>query len=270
MTFNRIAVWVALSALLSVSPASAEKLTICTAVADAETGKLLKQDGACDTRATAASTFKVAISLMGYDAGILKDAHTPALPFEKGYPDWIPAWRSTTDPSKWMKESVVWYSQQVTKALGRERFARYVREFRYGNQDVSGDPAKKNGLTHAWLGTSLEITPFEQLDFLQKIVQRKLPISAHAYETTSALTDLGVQPNGWRVHGKTGTGALKKSGAVTANSQFWGWFVGWATKGDRTIVFARLTKDTKRPSVPAGPAAREAVLRDLFSSPGEF
>lgn len=263
---RHLTVLAAICGMLSLSSAYAETMTICTAVADAATGEMSKQEGTCVTRATPASTFKIAISLMGFDAGFLSDAHTPALRFEEGYVDWNPAWRSTTDPAKWVKDSVVWYSQQITKALGKERFSRYVREFQFGNEDVSGDPGKDNGLTNAWLSSSLEISPREQLAFLRKIVRRELPVSSHAFEMTTTLVDIGVLPSGWHVYGKTGTGASKNPDRTVGMAQPWGWFVGWATKGDRTVVFARLTKDTERPSVPPGLAAREAVLRDLFSA----
>lgn len=257
---------IVLSAAFPLSSAGAETVVVCTVVADAATGEFLKQEGRCDTRATSASTFKIPISLMGFDAGILKDLHMPALPFKKGYPDWIPSWRSTTNPAKWMRESVVWYSQQITTALGVDRFGGYVRAFRYGNQDVSGDPGKDNGLTRAWLSSSLEISPLEQVAFLRKVVRRELPVSARAYEMTQALVDVGPQPGGWHVYGKTGAGPSRDADGTVARARPWGWFVGWATKNGRTVVFARLTKDTARPSAPPGPSARQAVLRDLFSS----
>ena len=266
MAWCRFIVLAVIGGMLSPSLARAEAMTICTAVADAATGEMLRQEGACDTRATPASTFKIAISLMGFDAGFLKDVHTPALPFEEGYVAWNPAWRSTTDPTKWMKDSVVWYSQQITTALGKERFGLYVREFRFGNEDVSGNPGKDDGLTNAWLSSSLAISPREQLAFLRKIVARELPVSSHAFEMTSTLVDIGALPSGWHVYGKTGTGASKNRDGTVAMEQPCGWFVGWATKGDRTVVFARLMKDTERPSVPPGLAARDAVLHDLFSA----
>ncbi len=96
---------------------------------------------------TPASTFKIAISLMGYDSGFLKDEHAPALPFRQGYPDWNPSWKTTTDPTSWIRNSVVWYSQQVTRSLGAVRFRRYATAFHYGNEDVSGDPGRHDGLT---------------------------------------------------------------------------------------------------------------------------
>ena len=70
--------------------------TICTVVADASTRQILVQQGDCSSRVTPASTFKIAISLMGFDSGFLKDAHAPRLPYRDGYVDWGgAAWRQT-------------------------------------------------------------------------------------------------------------------------------------------------------------------------------
>jgi beta-lactamase class D/beta-lactamase class D OXA-42 len=259
----RTAMFVAVSAALLATPARAAMT--CTALADAATGKLLKQDGLCDQRVTAASTFKVAISLMGYDSGFLTDEHAPALPFHEGYPDWNPAWRTTTDPTSWIKNSVVWYSQQVTQGLGDARFRRYVTEFQYGNEDVSGDPGKHNGLTHAWLSSSLKISPLEQLAFLGRTVRRQLPVTAHAYEMTSRITAIGMLPNGWDVHGKTGTGFPIRANGSDDRDHAFGWFVGWATKSGRTLVFARLVQDDKRTSIGAGLRVRDAFMKELPS-----
>ena len=248
-----------------LTPAHAETVTLCSAVVDAASGVMIRQEGACDRRVTSASTFKIAISLMGYDAGILKDLHTPALPFKEGYPDWIPAWRATTDPARWMEKSVVWYSQQITRALGEKRFEGYVRAFGYGNGDVSGDPGKHNGLTRSWLSSSLQISPLEQIAFLRRLVRRQLPVSERAYEMTETITDYGVQPNGWHVHGKTGAGLPRNADGTLRRGRPYGWFVGWARKGGRTIVFARLIQDSERQRVSPGYRARDALLQDLFS-----
>ena len=229
----------------------------------AATGKILKQEGHCDERVTPASTFKIAISLMGYDSGFLTDEHAPALPFHEGYPDWIPSWKATTDPTSWIKNSVVWYSQQITTSLGEERFRHYVAAFHYGNEDVSGDPDKHNGLTRAWLSSSLRISPLEQVDFLEKIVRRQLPVSAHAHDMTNRVTAIEVLVDGWSLHGKTGTGApLQADGSANWDRAF-GWFVGWATKGDRTLVFARLDQEEKREPVSAGLRTRDAFMKEF-------
>jgi beta-lactamase class D len=146
-----------------LAASSAQARTVCTAIGDAVTGKVLLQEGDCVTRVTPASTFKIAISLMGFDSGFLKDAHNPTLPFREGYVDWRGAeWKKPTDPKRWIEYSVVWFSQQVTRHLGAARFQKYADAFDYGNRDLSGDPGKNNGLMFSWIGSSLQIAPLEQ------------------------------------------------------------------------------------------------------------
>lgn len=243
--------------------ATADAGVLCTTVADAGSGQQLRQDGTCERRVTPASTFKVAISLMGYDSGFLTDEHSPALPFRKGYPDWRPSWRTTTDPTSWIKNSVVWYSQRITLHLGETRFGRYVTTFHYGNEDVSGDPGEHNGLTHAWLSSSLKISPLEQQAFLEKVVRRELPVKPQAYDMTGRITALGTLADGWEVHGKTGTGFPAKADGSDDEDHAFGWFVGWASKDARTIVFVRLIQDEHAEPIPAGVRARDAFLTEL-------
>lgn len=110
----------------------AEAGTICTIVTDAKSNRIIIEQGDCTTRVTPASTFKVALGVMGYDAGFLKDELTPALPFKKGYLDYGgEAWKQTTGPVRWLKYSVVWYSQQITRALGEKALHDYALKFSY-------------------------------------------------------------------------------------------------------------------------------------------
>lgn len=54
-----------------------------------ENNKAIKQEGDCQTRYTPQSTFKIALSLMGYDAGILENEVRPEWPFKKNYDPFI-------------------------------------------------------------------------------------------------------------------------------------------------------------------------------------
>jgi beta-lactamase class D len=241
--------------------------SVCTLVSDVATGNVLLQEGVCDRPVPPASTFKIAISLMGFDAGFLQDPASPKLPFKEGYPDWREEWRTDIDPQAWMRESVVWYSQQVTQALGKERFAAYVREFDYGNEDVSGDPGKDNGLMRSWLSSSLRISPVQQVEFARRVVRRELPVSTRAYDMTEAILEKHELASGWTVQGKTGAGfSVAADGEVDRRRPF-GWYVGWATRGDRTLVFARLKEFSKRQKMSPGMGARDDVLELLSSSP---
>jgi len=235
----------------------------CTLIADAATSRVVHEEGDCDTRITPASTFKIAIALMGYDAGFLQSEHEPVQHWRRGDVDWRDGWRADTDPTRWIRESVVWYSQRVTAALGPRRFARYAADFHYGNADVSGDPRRHDGLKFAWINSSLRISPREQLGFLERVVRRELPVSAKAYDMTARITALPGDNGGWDVHAKTGAGSPVGADGRTDHAHAYGWFVGWAAKGARTFVFVRQTQDTEDHDEPAGLRAREAFLPGL-------
>ncbi|WP_445147355.1 class D beta-lactamase [Dyella sp. Tek66A03] len=253
--------------LLSAWTASAAQArTVCTAIADAKTGEFLQQQGNCTERVTPASTFKIAISLMGYDSGFLKDEHTPTLPYREGYIDWGgEIWKQPTNPTRWLKYSVVWFSQQVTHALGPERFAQYARKFNYGNADVSGDPGEHNGLDRSWIASSLKISPLEQIIFLEKFVNHQLPVSPAAFEMTNRIVEARSIADGWTVHGKTGMAYPREADGKFDEDHPHGWFVGWATKGSTVLVFARLIQDDKKELGTAGVRARDAFLNELPS-----
>jgi beta-lactamase class D/beta-lactamase class D OXA-42 len=239
----------ALATIATLPAANAH--VVCTAAADAGTGKVLVEQGECKRRVTPASTFKIAISLMGYDSGFLVDEHHPALPYRDAYIDWGIDARQATDPARWMKDSVVWFSQQVTQSLGKARFSEYTKKFQYGNADVSGD-ATHDGLTLSWINSSLQVSPLEQLSFLNKVASRQLGVSQLAYDKTFAITKIPGPHEGWEIHGKTGSSGSSGGG--------WGWFVGWASKGDRTYSFARLIQDD---GPGAGLRAREGFVKEL-------
>lgn len=240
-----------LAAALVAAPLTYAATATCTLLAEGTTDKVLEQDGACDVRSAPMSTFKLAISLMGYDAGILEDEHAPVLPFKAGYVDWRAEWKQDIDPTQWIALSVVWYSQQITLRLGAARFSEYTHRFKYGNEDVSG------GLDKAWLNTSLKISPREQIAFLGCLVRRELGVSARAYEMTANISLARNLGNGWTVHGKMGAGGYGKDGKV-------GWYVGWAEKNGRTITFARqrLEGDNGLEG-PAGARARDSLMDEL-------
>lgn len=241
----------------AVLPAAAQDAIRCTLLVDAATGKTLVREGQCDRRVTPASTFKVAISLMGYDSGILLDEKAPLLPFREGYVDWFPEWRTAIDPAAWMKQSVVWYSQQVTTRLGAERFQSYLDRFDYGNRDASGNRGKRDGLTEAWLSSSLKISADEQAIFLRKLVNRTLPVSGKAVDMTASLMRYPRLRNGWDLYAKTGSGA-------EPGSPPHGWLVGWTSHGKRTVVFARLVQDEQGETRGrAGLRVRDAFIKEL-------
>jgi len=71
----------------------------------------------------------------------------PEWPFKDGYDFVINVCKAPHNPKTWMRDSCVWYSQVLTQKLGMSKFKGYILKLSYGNQDVSGDQGKNNGLT---------------------------------------------------------------------------------------------------------------------------
>jgi len=248
-----------LAGLAVAAPAQAG--TLCTIVADAADGTVLREEGDCRTRVTPASTFKIPLAVIGFEAGVLRDAHAPVHGFEPGYPDWGgPAWRAPTDPSRWMTHSVVWYSQVIARQLGAAKLAAETARLGFGNADFSGDPGRDNGLERAWIMSSLKVSPAEQVVFLRRLATRTLPVSAHALDETHRIVTVSPAGDGWRLHGKTGMAFPRMADGTFDEARAYGWYVGWAEKGGRTLVFARLDQDDGAQAVSGGLRVRAAFL----------
>lgn len=245
--------------LILLVPISASAKTLCTIIADpAKSISLLEEGNDCHTRVTPASTTKIPLAVMGFDSGFLKTPHTPNLPFQEGYVDWLgDVWKQPTDPTRWLKYSVVWYSQLLAHHLGQERLENYAADFGFGNADFSGDPGKMNGLERAWISSSLKISPHEQISFLTRLVQRDLPVEDHVYDKVYQSIEMFSESDGWRIYGKTGMAFPKKANGKSDLKRAYGWFVGWAQKNKRTIVFARLLQD------------KAGYLRKNYGSPSQ-
>lgn len=258
-----LALLIGLSGVAAMTPTVRAK-TLCTVIADARDGAVLLQEGAaCGKRVTPASTFKIPLSLMGFDSGFLQDETTPSLPYREGYVAWGgKAWTQPTDPARWMRYSVVWFSQQITVFLGAKRLHDYAVAFAYGNADMSGDPGKDNGLERSWIASSLKISPLEQIAFLNKLVNRRLPVSGEAMEMTRRIVQPAEPGNGWRLQGKTGGAYPRRKDGSFDRARGWGWYVGWAEKDGRTLVFARLAQDETRQKGSPGIRARKALLAE--------
>ena len=192
---------------------------------------------AVNERMTPCSTFKIVLSVMGYDAGILKNESNPTWDFQDGYDDWLAVWKTPQTPSSWMKYSCVWYSRVLAQHLGLASFQHYLNKFDYGNQDASG------GLTNAWINSSLTISPLEQATFIQKFLEGELPVSAHAIQMTKAIMYTETLPDGAKLFGKTGWSGSTKD----AQGQVYeiGWFVGWLEKEHLYYPFAYAIRDQK-------------------------
>lgn len=195
-----------------------------------------------DERITPCSTFKIVLSLIGFDSGILINESSPEMPYEN-YPALFDVWKQPHNPSSWIANSCVWYSQQLTQKLGLEKLKKYLALFDYGNQDLSGDPEKNNGLTRAWLSSSLTISPAEQIIFLRKLIHNELPVSKQAIHLTKKLLFIKQLSNGWQLFGKTGGGY---ENPLNPDEGKISWLVGWIEREGTIITYVYRERYSER------------------------
>jgi len=176
----------------------------------------------CAERLSPCSTYKIPHSLIALETGVIPDQ------------DYVIKWDGTIHPVEtWnqdhtmasaVQNSVVWYFQAVATEIGIERMQAYLDRFGYGNQDISG------GLTQFWLGSSLEISAEEQIDFLHRLDTSDLPVSARSMDIIKEVL-VQEETDAYVYRGKTGSCTPEGEPPL-------GWFVGTVNRDGTTVIFA--------------------------------
>lgn len=243
----------------------------CFMLYDVAQDKLISEynpNNRCQEQISPDSTFKIALSLMAFDHGAI----TQNTVFKwDGQVREFADWNQDLTPKTWLQYSSVWVSQLLTPILGYPTIKKYLAEFHYGNQNFSGDPGKNNGLTYAWLASSLKISAVEQLHFLKTVLTGKLTLENNAVAYTKENMYLGKLANNFAYYGKTGSGRHGRNERMTNPSRLRdGWFVGFIENGTQRYIFvANLTdkttpKDKLYGSMVLKPIVIQ-ILNDYFS-----
>jgi beta-lactamase class D len=174
-----------------------------------------------------ASTFKIPNTLIGLETSVIPD--------EKFVLKWDgkdkgrEPWNRDHDLASAIQNSVLWYYQEVARRVGVERMKKLVDGFDYGNEEIGG----AGEIDRFWLNGPLLITPREQVAFLGRLVEGKLPVSARNRAILSRIIVLDDRP-GWKLRGKTGMTFMDR--------QTIGWLVGWLEKDGRTYLYATFVR----------------------------
>ncbi|WP_394173464.1 class D beta-lactamase [Guptibacillus hwajinpoensis] len=171
-------------------------------------------------RQTPESTFKVVNALIGLQLGAVRDEYD--VKRWDGVERAFDIWNQDHTLGSGMRYSVIWYYQDMARDIGATHMDEWLKKLSYGNKDSIG------GIDHFWLDSSLEISPLEQADFIEKLVKEELPFDQTIMKTVKRMM-IQEETNGYTLFGKTGT-RLSDSGL--------GWFVGYIETGDRSYVFA--------------------------------
>ncbi|MDW5415209.1 penicillin-binding transpeptidase domain-containing protein [Iodobacter sp. CM08] len=242
----------------------------CFMLYDNSSKKMLSEynpNNRCSQRIPVNSTFKLPLALMAFDAGLInKDT---VFKWNGQRYDLLD-WNQDQNPASWEKYSVVWVSQHITPQLGLDKIKQYLADFNYGNQDFSGDPGKNNGLSNAWLSSSLKVSAKEQLALLQQFANGTLPLSQQAMAETKKIIYVGKLNHGADLYGKTGSGWKNRSDKGGNSKKMRdGWYIGLVENAGKQYIFVSNITDENIPSADdkkmGGPIAKEISLKLLNS-----
>ncbi|MEX2570893.1 MAG: penicillin-binding transpeptidase domain-containing protein [Gemmatimonadota bacterium] len=226
-------------------------------VLDGETGDVTRHNPErARERFLPASTYKIPNSLIALETGIAADAgfmlEWDGVVPEDGF--WIEPWSQNHTLRSAIRNSVVWYYQELARRVGEERMQEYIDRFEYGNQDIGG------GVDRFWLEGDLRISADEQVDFLRRMYAGELGISDRS---TGILKDILVleETPGYRLSGKTGTAELSPTRDLA-------WLVGYVERGEQVSFFALNLEGEQAWERFGQPADRIALTRTLLRETG--
>lgn len=175
-----------------------------------------------------ASTFKIVNSLIALETGIAADADATMFPWDKMVRD-FDAWNRDHTLRSAFKASAIPVYQDIARKIGPERMQDYVDKFDYGNRDISG------GIDTFWLEGKLRISAMQQITFLHKLHDGKLPVSARSQEIVRDIMYMEPTEFG-ALRGKTGAVGIT---AARGSKATMGWLVGWVGHPDKPpYIFA--------------------------------
>lgn len=210
-----------------------------------------------DARITSlpASTFKIINLLIALETGVIKDENE--LFKWTGQKDTaIYGYRPEVYKDMTVKRafeiSAVWVFTDLAKRIGRERYQHYLNLCAYGNGNLSEEG------TDFWNFGAFEISPANQIEFLRRMYEGKLPFSRRNISIVKNVMISKEHPN---------HSIRSKTGWSRQNGKDVGWWVGYVEREGNVYFFAtRLTKDRKLANSNFGQCRKDIttdILREL-------
>lgn len=164
-----------------------------------------------------ASTFKIVNSIIAFETGVAMDENL-LIKWDSVVRQ-VPTWNQDHTLKTAFQASCVPYYQKLAARIGTSRMQEWVNKLQYGKMDIRDET-----ITDFWLKGNSKITPFEQLDFLERLVDNKLPIKPSTNHQIRSVMMIATDSLGTMMSGKTGW-------AVVGEKNI-GWFVGIIERKD--------------------------------------
>ena len=175
----------------------------------------------CAEQFLPASTFKILNSLIGLETGVIPDENY-VITWD-GIDTNVPVWNQDHTMRSAIRNSVVWYYQELARRVSEKEMSGWVEAAEYGNEDISGN------IDSFWLDGALRISPDEQVEFLKRLYLDELPFSQRSMDIVKEIIVL-EETGTYKLSGKTGS-------AIRVSPQQ-AWFVGYLETDDNVFFFA--------------------------------
>lgn len=195
-----------------------------------------------------ASTFKIVNSIIALETNVLKDEND-SMRWD-GQKRAFQTWEKNMTVREAFHASCLPCYQEVARHIGVKRMKSYLNKLHYSNMDVN-----ESTIDNFWIEGKSRITPFEQIEFLQRLYTKKLPILNSTYDKMI------------RIFEKENTETYKyfaKTGWSQDNDHNNGWYVGIVDKKPSIYYFALNVEPVDQKNTSKFAAGREIVTKEVL------
>lgn len=206
----------------------------------------------CEKEASPYSTFKIISTLAGLKKGVIENETSTMNYSGVQYP--VSEWNENLTLEKAFQTSCIWFFRQIIDEVGNSEIQNELMQLEYGNCDISewdgSDVNPMPDLNGFWLGSSLKISPYGQVQVLKKIFEGG---SIYSDEDIAILKNIMlVSEDPKRIYGKTGSGPNGEA-----------WFVGFSEEDENRKYFAIYLNDNAQQNNVSGNVAKEIGIELL-------
>ncbi len=200
-----------------------------------------------------ASTYKIPHTLIALETGVVP-SDTTILKWD-GQPRRLAIWEKSMPLSDAFKTSCVPCYRAIARKIGVQRMNHYLDKFSFGNMEVD-----TTNLDLFWLRGTSAITPYEQIDFLERLYNYELPVNK---STANAVMLMMRQEDNekYTLRAKTGWGIVDEKNI--------GWFVGYVQLSNNVIhYFATNIEPNADFEMEGFPSIRKKVTKQALAALG--
>lgn len=202
-----------------------------------------------------ASTFKIVNSIIALETGVAANENLEI--------KWdsverqIKAWNQDHTMKTAFQVSCVPYYQEIAKRIGPARMQEGLRKLNFGKMDVNQET-----IFNFWLKGKSRVTPYEQLDFIERLANKELPIKPSTVHIMRDIMKIVSNDSGMVMRGKTGW--------AIADGANIGWFVGYIERpdGERFIFINNVEAPVGKISDKDFMMSRKSIVGEVLTELG--